>query len=244
MVILKSHNSLFLLSEAGVPEILFIPRVTPLGWMTLDVWFSPKDSRNCDPLHVFKVHLEQWFQRSYCNGLKAESGILIEEFWGIQYSCTLPNCRSCRWCCGLLHRSCLQSYDSNMCLKRGVRQGLCAHCHCWMRWSIPSLPSLCFAIWGTIYLQIWRFGKKWLQQSKHASCFQATKSSVPGAVFFLSCSMIAIAYLFTFWVTIMLKGRRLSQVIETESTEQNLKVGEDIRREEILTSHGYLASSI
>ena len=46
--------------------------------------------------------------------------------------------------------------------------------------------------------------------------FQATKNTVPGAVFFLSCGMIGIAYILTFWVTYLLKGKRLSAVIEKE----------------------------
>ena len=49
--------------------------------------------------------------------------------------------------------------------------------------------------------------------------FQATKNTVPGAVFFLSCGMIGIAYILTFWITYLLKGKRLSAVIEKEPEE-------------------------
>ena len=49
--------------------------------------------------------------------------------------------------------------------------------------------------------------------------FQATKDSVPGAVFFFSCGLIGIAYILTFWITYLLKGKRLSAVIEIEPEE-------------------------
>ena len=43
---------------------------------------------------------------------------------------------------------------------------------------------------------------------------QITKTSFPGAVFFVSSGIITASYIMSFWVTAMLKGKRLSQVIE------------------------------
>ena len=43
---------------------------------------------------------------------------------------------------------------------------------------------------------------------------QITKTSFPGAVFFVSSGIITASYIMSFWVTAMLKGKRLSQVVE------------------------------
>ena len=44
---------------------------------------------------------------------------------------------------------------------------------------------------------------------------QLTKTTrVPGAVFFVSSGIITASCIMSFWVTAMLKGKRLSQVVE------------------------------
>merc|ERR1719357_39416 len=59
----------------------------------------------------------------------------------------------------------------------------------------------------------------------YASLFKATKNTFPGAVFFVSCYLILATIILVLWITVMLKGRRLSQVIVKE--EEPEKGGDD-----------------
>merc|ERR1719357_2278698 len=57
----------------------------------------------------------------------------------------------------------------------------------------------------------------------YASLFKATKNTFPGAVFFVSCYLILATIILVLWITVMLKGRRLSQVIVKEEETGLLK---------------------
>ena len=62
---------------------------------------------------------------------------------------------------------------------------------------------------------------------------QKTKTtSVPGAVFFVSSGIITASCIMSFWVTAMLKGKRLFQVIEQQEADAtSTKVSQEEQQE-------------